>query len=379
MISPESVRQLAQRESQPGSMLLSVYLDVDQSRAANLNRGFETALRNMIRSVEQQIDDRTQRDKLARDAARVERFVASYTPRARTLCLFCDDAADFLWTAELAVSLPGVAHWSPAPHVQPLLETLDEFERYGVVVVERARARLFTVHMEAIEEHPSVTTSAGVSRTASPGRQAVRSQMNFQRKADEHVSSFLKSVVEALVRLSSQRGYDHLVLCGTSETAGALGQALPKRLRERVAAMVPMQIESDPREVLAAVVRIEQEAERRREAQLVEELITAAAKQDRAALGLDPTLASLNEGRVWRLVYAEGFKPRGWRCGACGALYSERVDPCALCHGATSETADLMDLIAHRTLETGGKVELLRGDPAARLASRGSIGAILRF
>jgi len=44
MISRAAVDSLLERPPSPGSPVLSVYLDVDQSRAANLNREFEAAL-----------------------------------------------------------------------------------------------------------------------------------------------------------------------------------------------------------------------------------------------------------------------------------------------------------------------------------------------
>ena len=42
----------SQRRAVPGSPVLSVYLDIDQSKAANLNRRFEASLKDMLRSIE---------------------------------------------------------------------------------------------------------------------------------------------------------------------------------------------------------------------------------------------------------------------------------------------------------------------------------------
>ncbi len=49
MISQADIEPLANRNAIPGSPVLSVYLDMDQSKAANLNRQFEAALNSMLR------------------------------------------------------------------------------------------------------------------------------------------------------------------------------------------------------------------------------------------------------------------------------------------------------------------------------------------
>ena len=53
----------------------------------------------------------------------------------------------------LPVSLPTEARYRPDPYLRPLLETLDEHERHGVVLLDRQQARLFSVFLGEIEEH----------------------------------------------------------------------------------------------------------------------------------------------------------------------------------------------------------------------------------
>jgi GTPase SAR1 family protein len=51
MISYEEIRQLQQYQSGPDSFILSLYVNVDQSNATNLNRGFETRAENVFRQI----------------------------------------------------------------------------------------------------------------------------------------------------------------------------------------------------------------------------------------------------------------------------------------------------------------------------------------
>jgi hypothetical protein len=74
MIRRTDIERLVQRERRPDSPVLSLYLNVDPSRSINLNGGFTTVARNLLRSIEQQLDAE-RRAHFAADAARVLRWL----------------------------------------------------------------------------------------------------------------------------------------------------------------------------------------------------------------------------------------------------------------------------------------------------------------
>jgi hypothetical protein len=90
MISKEEMGTLIGRKGKPGHPVLSVYLDVDQSRETNLNRKFEVSLGNLLRELEQGLVNQSEREEYAADAERMRRFVSNYRPGARSLVIFCD-------------------------------------------------------------------------------------------------------------------------------------------------------------------------------------------------------------------------------------------------------------------------------------------------
>src|SRR5712691_8905689 len=110
MISPAEVEWIRQRPTTPHSPVLSVYLDIDQSSAANLHREFESALKARLRAVEHTLAEPA-RAAFRADAAHVQRFVAQYHPDAKTLVVFADDSADFWWRGRLQARLPTDVRW----------------------------------------------------------------------------------------------------------------------------------------------------------------------------------------------------------------------------------------------------------------------------
>lgn len=378
MISRRDIEALVERPA-GGGPVLSVYLDVDQSRSANLNRGFETNLRNMLRAVEEQVGDRRQRDELAKDAARVLRFAAGYRPAGRSLAMFCDDSEGLFRSWEVRAALVNDARWRDTPYVRPLLEALDEYERFGVLLADRSQARLFTVFMGEIEEHREAFAQAEVRHLQASGMDHMRSQSHIQRKSQMHALWHLKRVAEMTERLAVSHTFDRLVLAGPVGAAGELQRLLSKRLRSRVIAAIPLAMECTDREVLQATSKIVEDVERREETGVVEDLITAATKGNGAVIGLDETLGVVREGRVSRLVYSDDAAWKGWRCTGCPALFAQEHPACPECGGGGQAVRDLIGRMVERVFDDGGRVEQVRGDAAGRLASAGGIGAFTRF
>jgi peptide chain release factor subunit 1 len=379
MISSKDLDQLIEREAQPGSPILSVYLDVDQSQAKNLNRQFQATLKNMLRSIEQDLRDKEEYWEFAADADHVMRYVSSYEPQGRSLIIFCDESAGLFWQRDLNAPLRNDARWNETAYVRPLVEILDEFERYGVILTDRSQARLFTIHLGEIEEHVETFAQAEVRHPKTTGTDRALSQMQFQRKADEHAHWHLKQVAELMTRRADFYAFDRLVLAGLVEATSQLHQLLPKRLRSRVVASIRLPVDANERQVLEATLQIDQEVERASEIKLIDELITAAAKKEQGVTGLESTLICLQEGRIWRLVYSDGLSPRGGQCSNCGMLHGDGVESCTYCGGEVRQVEDLIEGAIERITRDGGKIELIRGVAAEKLKEAGSIGAFLRF
>jgi peptide subunit release factor 1 (eRF1) len=361
------------------SGVLSIYLEVDQSRAANLNRGFTAALKNRLRELQQGVCDNKDRKELQAAANRALEYVTNHDPRGRTLVLFCAASNGFLWAKDVNVNIPTDVRWDGRPYVKPLVEALDEHESYGVALVDRQEGRLFTVVLGEIREHPRIASPDKRKHISSPGTEHSRSQMNIQRKDSEHAHWHLKVVADAIERLAAEQPFGRLILAGQNEAVKELHGLLQKRLQAMVVASVPMEIGASEQDVLREVQRIAGEVERAGEVGVVEELITAAHKESQAVLSLASTLEALHLGSIRKLVYVHGYAPEGVQCSNCSSLFPENISQCAYCGGEVRSIRDLMATVVDRVVESGGAAEDVRGAAAERLKQAGSVGAFLRF
>jgi peptide chain release factor subunit 1 len=377
MITRSDIQALLERKPVPESPVLSVYLDLDQSKASNLNRRFETALRDMLRRVEARLKE-TELENFSADAARAVQYVGSLKPAGKSLVIFCDDSENFFWARQIHASVRNQAHWSERPYVLPLLNIMDDYERYGVALVDKAQARLFTIFMGEIEEQQDAWADASVRHVKTTGTDHLLSERRFQRRADTHAHWHLKRVAEMLDAIVDRHSLDRLLLAGPPEATGELQSLLSKRVRARVVERIALPVSASAHEVLQETLRVERQIEQEFERGLVQELIASNGHQP-VSLGLEPTILALCEERIWRLVYAAGFDPKGGRCRNCNALSAKIEGGCVYSGGAVQPVGDVIERMAERVLELDGKVEQVQGDAAALLQSAGSIGAFLRF
>ncbi len=377
MITKLDLKELLGRQAVPGSPTLSVYLDIDQSDAANLNRMFEVALSNALREVDETLDNFRRKDFVA-DAIRVLEFVEGYRPQATGLVIFCDSSEDFFRVHEIQVPVKTEVRWSEMPYLRPLLEIIDEHERYGVILTDRSQARLFSIFLGEIEEYREALSVADVTRFKSSGRDHIRSQMGHQRRADTRALGHLKQVAESMEGLADRLAFDRLVLAGPVEATTEVYRQLSKALRAKVIGTLALAMDTSERQVLDETLKLMRTAERTGEIEIVEHLIGAAGKPDQAAIGLEPTIAAVQAGRVRQLVYAEGWSASGSRCSNCSSLAGNGEPACGYCGAVLYAVKDLIGRAARRVVAMGGVVEQVRGDAATRLKEAGGVGAFLR-
>jgi peptide chain release factor subunit 1 len=379
VMNGRELHEMFSRPEKPYRSTLSVYLDVDQSRPSNLNRGVETQLKNLIANVRPTIHDAAELERFSLAAHRITDFVSAYQPQARGLGLFFDVSDGFFCDVEFDIPIQREAHWDREFYLQPLVNALDQFETYGVVMLDRQNLRLFTVFLGHIEEH--VREGFGPDRVRhikTSGTDHIGSASRIQRKADENVRLNLKHVVKMVDWLVESRHINRLILAGTQEITVELRNLLPKRLAMRIIGQVDIGIDDLPSDVLASTIHIAEEYERETEVQKVNEVVTTAAKTERSVAGLGHTLKAVNSDRVWELVYCQDFRAPGFECERCGGLFSTEKTSCQYCGGNLQAVNDVVERAVEHALRNGAKVDVVTGEAAASLATSGGIAAFLK-
>ena len=77
-MTQSDLQLLFSHPERPYQSVLSIYLNVDQSRRSNQNRGFEQQLKDMISSIRATIHDAAEMERFVTAAHHIEDFVSAY-------------------------------------------------------------------------------------------------------------------------------------------------------------------------------------------------------------------------------------------------------------------------------------------------------------
>jgi peptide chain release factor subunit 1 len=368
------------REAKAGAgRVLSVYLDVDQSKAANLNWKFEAAFESRIQLIGRRFEEEYEDSDFLRCVADVRKLLRFYEPHGRSLVVFARSTGP-VWFREVNVEVGTEVHWGAAPYLHPLVEALDEFEPYVVVLADRAHSRVFTVHLGTIVKQAEIHALGAVRHVKSSGTDHLYSQSHSERRAAANIVSHFKRVIEVLEHVENLKSTTaRFILAGNAEAISELFRLLPKPMRSRVAGSAVMAANAPEGEILEGTLALARRAERAQELEKVERLLTSAAKGDRAIVTIPFTLQALNEDRVRELVYAEGFSATGGVCENCRMLFPSDDMNCEVCDTPVTPADDLIEDTISAALAAGAAVEQLRGTAADELRAAGGMGAFLRF
>ena len=371
MISAQEVESL-ERIDGGGRPVLSLYLDMDPER--QVTRSYRIIFEDLVRPVRHSLDKRS-REQLEEEVALVQEFLSD-KPRGRGLVLFTCSPIKLMRDIHLAVPVRDHLAFEPSPDTAPLWEFMDEYERYAVAIVEKERARIFTVFMGEIEEETR-------SRSFVFGKhdQGGISQANYLRHHEAHVDRHLRDVAQRLTEIYRKRPFQRLILGGPEEAVVRLRSLLPKSIVPMLIRTIAVETSATSREILRWTLQIEQELEREEEARRVDRVLDTVAAGGLGTKGVDETLFAIWSDAVNTLLVSEGVRLAGTECSACGRLNTSPGEPrCTNCGGQVQAIHDVFERAIERASEQEAVLDVLHGQPARRLQDEAEgMAALLRF
>lgn len=394
MIDKATIQRIKETVAPRKTPILSLYVDTNPAKPENAGRAYALRAKDALKAlkVPEAIAEKTLE------------ILRNQVLEAKTAVFFAGE--DLFETVPLQVELPllssvktafldekserylveGVLAHYGEPFLLPLVYALDEHERYGVVYLDREKWRVFEVFLGEIEEVADAFLALDTEAWRrlsldAPGRRfnlggiarGGAGQDLFAKRLEAWEERFYKALAHELQRLFEVRGFTRLVLMGPEEHTKLFLGYLPKRLRERVVALLPSLPHpgATPGEVLK---RLEPELERIEREKEVELLRGLEKTYPRAAFGPE-VLERLQEGRVevwvlpWRLdqvVYA------------CDGLYFPgEAEARAYCKNPGAKP--LAVVLPELASGYAAKLEFVRGEAEKRLLERGGMAALLRW
>jgi len=362
MLSDKALQELLDYES--STPVLSIYLNTEMNPDA-----YKLTLRSMLKGIEMSPDEE----------AALRYIEHEYTRQGRSIAIFSCAEQDFFRAYPLSVAVHSRVHVAEKPYVRPLANLLDAYGAYGVALVDKQGARFFYFHLgqlveqegilgEEVRQNKGATSSVHGRRSyedAGLNNQDINTaKKNFKEAAEYAVKFFEKQKVR------------RILLGGTDENVAQFQQSLPKSWQSLIVGRFSIGMTANHQEVLDEALKVGAKSEEKREAGLVQQMITAAAKAAEGVVGLRDTLHATREGSVQTLLVDENFHAPGYRCQSCSYITPDKLDICPFCGGDFTELPDATETAVRQVMLSGGTVEIVRDN--AEMEEIG-IGALLRY
>ncbi len=373
MLSTTELKELAAYNEKEG-YFVSFYLNVDPN--FNKKGDYIVHLKNMIKQKAESLDKAIYK-RVKEDLDKIEHYVLTNKRMFKKGLAIFSSKEGSLWK-EYNIGLPVKNELivDKGVYIKPLMDILDNYKRYGVLIIGKDSARIFIVHLGEIVEYGEVT-SADIPGKHKKGGWFGLSQNHYERHINVHVGIHLKEVVEKLDSFLLGEYIGRLILGGSEEAVSMFKGMLRKTILDKVIGSVKIEMLSKGDDVLNKVEPIVSAYERKKEEDIVKELITRAMKNEAAVLGLENVLNAIQEQKVMKLVFISSYKQKGVNCKSCSFLTTQKINSCPYCKGDFEGVDYMVDLAAQKAIQQGALLEVVTENKD--LSDAGGIGAFLRF
>ncbi|OGH20761.1 MAG: hypothetical protein A3D74_05550 [Candidatus Levybacteria bacterium RIFCSPHIGHO2_02_FULL_37_13] len=168
------------------------------------------------------------------DLKKIEKYLQeSFDTRGNRSIVFFTAGAHLFKVLQFEFYLPPDVSISYSPNVAPIVETISRYGAYLVLLADRKRARLFTVHLGKIEEHEDIVNGF-VPQKVKHGDDTWDAQDKILRHIEDHLHRHLKLIAQSVDDFVKQKRIEFIILGGHKEFFNKIKKHLPKRLAKKV-------------------------------------------------------------------------------------------------------------------------------------------------
>lgn len=360
---------IAELRSRAGA-LVSLYVDRPSPG------GMAALLSDLLRPVREAAadQDRAVQKSVRADAERIRSHADQLEADGAPAYVFFASDMDGVFSLEaLSHPVPNVSRLGPRPYLRPLRAAPRPL-RAGVIVADRAKARVFVASGDLIEE-VTEPLGADLGKTNYGGFAGYR-EHGARSRAEEASARMWREAGGVILERHLDRPFDYLAVGGHEETI----EEVARLLHPYLARLYRTTFVANPHLLTLSGLRAEladqaAEVRRYRQEALAGRVCDIAWSDGLAVLGLAPTLTAANAQAVDTLVVAGSFARSGVLCDVCGFLARSGED-CPVCRAATFPVEDVVAAAMESVIAAGGRVRQIEVPSPLDLAG---VGALTRF
>lgn len=183
------------------------------------------------------------------------------------------------------------------PHIVPLIEFKDRYDRYVVLISTEEQARIVEVVLGEVSKEQWINRPELRKRI---GGEWTRE--HYQNHKHGRTGKFIKEKIALLEQVFHQGGYGHLILAGSPELVERVQSALPEHLKKKVIETIQGVPGGEASEIVMSTIEAFVEEESNESKENLERLEEAVLSDGPAAIGLGPCEKAFEQHQVDMLL-----------------------------------------------------------------------------
>ena len=376
MITRDDIRELATFHS-PEACAVTFYYQP----ATPLNKSHREdsiLLKDLVRNALREADKKGRNGHARADLDRINGMVESLRGNGgKAKAIFACSQQGFWREFDVPAQLPKTnVLLNQRFHLKPLAAVLDGVHHVCVVLVDRAKARIFEIVNDDVVEKLDFVNE--LTRRGKSDGWGGYDGGHAQRRQENEAMQHFRVVAEYIEQYFERGQCDRLVIGCHDDIWSEFHPQLHSNARQRLVghfrvdpkAATPEQVKHMALQQLA-----EYDAGVKRS--LISEVVGEAHRNGRGAIGLRRVLRSLETGEVQTLLLGSNFLAPGVKCFNCGHMDMHVAPQCAVCGKENTELEDIGDAIVGHSIRSGIEIVYIADDEEFDRVGR--IAALLRF
>ncbi len=286
--------------------------------------------------------------------------------------IFSSENKGYWKTIHLKQKLQNQIEIHSRPYIRPLTTLFDDYRRYAVVLVDKAKGKIlesnygeYTEKFNIKEEDIEAMKTGGFQGTE---------ERKIERNNKKHIVDHYKKMAEEIFKLDKKNKYNWIIIGGRKKSVKDFQNYLHNYVKEKIAGTLYIEPGANIKEVLAEIKKTEKNARVKFEQHYLEKFNQKKQNQ-LAAQGIDEIIKAAKAQQIDTLFVKENFKVKGRYCKNDHYITTEMIDTCPECGSPLERTDDLIEHILHMTVNQSSNIKYVNGT----FNDYGKIAAYLRF
>lgn len=239
--------------------ILSIYLGSLEKKSPS-----SFLFSSLLQSLIHQKLSRKEQKKFRGDIERTKTYLRELwdTRGKRSIAFF--SAGEKLWKVlDFEFYLPPLCLVSHSPYLKPVIQAQEDYKKYLVLLVDREKARLFTVHLGNIEEHREISNSIVPQRVRQINKAWMRQDKIF-RHIEDHLHRHFELIFNWTCEFVKKNNVGFIIIGTHEELLPRIKKQLPKMLSKLVVGFFTTEVNVPLNKVFLQSKKIAEKIERER-------------------------------------------------------------------------------------------------------------------